>query len=86
MPQLQYLRRLEDALQDLIRRWPDERGYDTAIGRARALLLEGALGFPREPLALPDAARAVSGPPPELIPEPGSREQRDLDAPKRRLH
>ena len=51
MPQLQYLRRLEDALQDLIRRWPDERGYDTAIGRARALLLEGALRFPREPLA-----------------------------------
>jgi hypothetical protein len=33
MPQLEYLRRLEDALQDLIRCWPD----DNQVTRAKGL-------------------------------------------------
>jgi hypothetical protein len=42
----EYTCNLELALWELIRRWPDERGFDVAIGRARQFLLEGALRFP----------------------------------------
>ena len=42
MSKTEYTRKLEVALWELIQRWPDERGYDVAIGRARQLLLEGA--------------------------------------------
>jgi hypothetical protein len=46
MGKTEYTRKLELALWELIRRWPDERGYDVAVGRARQLLLEGALRSP----------------------------------------
>ena len=46
MSKTEYTRKLEVALWELIQRWPDERGYDVAIGRARQLLLEGAIRFP----------------------------------------
>jgi hypothetical protein len=46
MGKTEYTRKLELALWELIRRWPDERGYDVAIGLARQLLLEGAFRFP----------------------------------------
>jgi hypothetical protein len=46
MSKTEYIRRLEDALWNLVRRWPGGRGYDMAIRRARKLLLEGALQFP----------------------------------------
>jgi hypothetical protein len=43
MSKIEYTRKLEDALWELVRRWPDGRGYAMAIRRARKLLLEGAL-------------------------------------------
>lgn len=39
---------LEAALQDLVDRWSTERGFDGAIQRARALLMEAALRYPKE--------------------------------------
>ena len=40
MSKTEYTRKLELALWELIRRWPDERGYAVAIGHACQLLLE----------------------------------------------
>jgi hypothetical protein len=40
MGKTEYTRKLELALWELIHRWPDELGYDVAIGRAQELLLE----------------------------------------------
>jgi hypothetical protein len=41
------IERLRAALRDLVDRWATERGYDGAIQRARALLLEGDLRSPK---------------------------------------
>jgi hypothetical protein len=59
MSKTEYTRKLELALWELIRRWPDERGYDAAVGRARQLLLDGALGFPAPSTGSPNEAERV---------------------------
>jgi hypothetical protein len=57
----EYTRKLEDALWGLVRRWPDGRGYDMAIRRARELLLEGALQFPSTSTGSGDHAVEIAG-------------------------
>ena len=47
MRQTLEIERLRAALKDLIDRWSDERGYDGAIRRARALLLDHAIKDPK---------------------------------------
>ena len=59
MSKTEYTRKLEVALWELIQRWPDERGYDVAIGRARQLLLEGAPRFPAPGTGSDDHAASV---------------------------